>query len=144
MDALLSQTENGFIDVAKRATIALVDHMFQCLDTVFSVELFDKPWHESAPTMVVIVSIEDYFEDLTIYLHEQWFSKVGRECLDRWVSRYLEALIMRKHEQLQASCQTLMDSEVDEICKFFSLHVREVLVNAAVEPVRAIARMIGA
>jgi hypothetical protein len=80
----------------------------------------------------IVLTIEDYFNDIEGYIIETYFRKLASDCLERIVYAYLDQLYSKKHTLDKYTVETLQDDE-EVLRDFFTKHAKKSTVQATLK-----------
>ncbi|KAL6042344.1 SNARE-binding exocyst subunit S6 [Balamuthia mandrillaris] len=85
-----------FTLLADRTVDALANTIFEDLEEALKM-LFKKEWYEEDITGQIIETLKDYFEnEVKGHITEASFSKLAKECIERFLRRYVSELFNKK------------------------------------------------
>ncbi|KAI3658132.1 hypothetical protein MP638_001595 [Amoeboaphelidium occidentale] len=107
----LSEALDGFMRVAKRGYLTLINIIFKDISFVFS-QLFTPPWYDSKLMFLIVNTLEDYLQDFRKHLQDYLFTKLTSDCLDKFLIHYLEAFKAKSVKFKMPQAAELMKGDI--------------------------------
>ncbi|GKU90813.1 hypothetical protein SLEP1_g4764 [Rubroshorea leprosula] len=122
-------TCKGFLDVAKEAVHQTVNFIFEDPGVQeLLVKLYQKEWCEGQVTEFLVVTFDDYFTDVKMYIEERSFRRFVEACLEETVVVYVDHLLTQRNYIKEETIERMrLDEEV--LMDFF----REYIIVSKIE-----------
>lgn len=112
----LNDAIDGYLDVAKRCTQALIDMIFNDLKPA-TKNLFQAPWYDGILAQIV-ETIRDYMNDYKEFLNPSLFELLVEDLIDAFLLVYLNALANSPKLKIPAATERMKD-DVDDAFRLF-------------------------
>jgi exocyst complex component 3 len=113
----LNDAIDGYLDVAKRCTQALIDSIFNDVKPA-TKNLFQAPWYDGV-MLQIVETMNDYMGDYQQYLNPSLFELLVEDLLDAFLVIYLNALANASKLKYPDAIDRIRD-DVRDVFKFFS------------------------
>ncbi|EPS57702.1 hypothetical protein M569_17115, partial [Genlisea aurea] len=112
-------TCKGFLEVAKEFVHQTVKVIFEDPGVQeLVVKLYQRDWLEGQVTESLVVTFDDYFTDVKMYIEERSFRRFVEACLEETVIVYVDRLLVQKNFIKEETIERMkLDEEV--ILDFF-------------------------
>lgn len=114
----LNEVIDGYLDVAKKCTQALIDLMFHDLRPA-TKQLFTNPWYDGIFMSQIVETLRDYMRDYGGTLNSTLLELLVEDLLDTFIITYLTALAKSSKLRMPAAADRIKD-DVAESFQFFT------------------------
>jgi exocyst complex component 3 len=137
----LNDAIDGYLDVAKKCTQALIDVIFNDLKPA-TKQLFQPSWYDGIVNQI-IETIRDYISDYQTYLNPALFEVLLEDLLDAFLVTYLTALANSPKLKMPAAANRIR-VDVSEALRFFGTYKKTKELEANFEVVDMILSLLEA
>ena len=144
ISANLNQAIDGYLDVAKKCTSALVDFVFNDLKTVIG-KLVTPAWYSENLMPQIIETMRDYMSDYQSHLNPSIFDILIEDLLDAFLIVYLTAIRRSPSRSLRMpNAIDLIQKDVSTAFEFFSTYKNPTDLEINFDIMDLIVSMLGA
>lgn len=140
----LNEAIDGYLDVAKRCTNALVEFVFNDLRPATS-KLFTPEWYSGAMSQQVIETMRDYMNDFQSHLNGSLFDILVDDMVDAFIITYLTALRRAQSKSLRMpKAAEALRRDMENAFDFFTHYKAPQDVEASFEIMNLVCSMLEA